>query len=54
MISRHFLLATDEERPPIILELAGRNARLADLLVGLEADADLRARFKIELLRGTT
>lgn len=47
----HFLLATAEERPPIIFELAGRNARLADLLVRLEAHADLRARFETELLQ---
>ena len=46
-----YLLATNQERPPIIFELAGRNARLADLLVGLETHADLRARFELELLQ---
>ncbi|MGZ8629421.1 MAG: hypothetical protein ACXWZF_00430 [Actinomycetota bacterium] len=45
-----YLLATSEERAPIIAELAWRNPRLADLLVALEAHHDLKARFEIELL----
>jgi hypothetical protein len=49
----HYLRATSEERTPIIAELAWRNARLADLLVGLEAHEDLRARFETELLNPT-
>ncbi len=47
----HYLLATSEERPPIIIELARRNAPLADLLVGLEAHAAVRALFEAELLQ---
>lgn len=47
-----YLLATSEERASIIAELAWRNARLADLLVGLEAHDDLRALFEMELLDG--
>jgi hypothetical protein len=53
---RHDLLrylgATSEERARLIGELTSRNPGMADLLVELEADDDLRARFEIELLRG--
>ena len=42
--------ATSAERARIISELTERNPGTADLLMELEADADLRARFEIELL----
>jgi hypothetical protein len=47
-----YLAATSEERARLIGELTWRNPGIADLLVDLEADEDLRARFEIELLRG--
>lgn len=46
-----YLAATSEERARLIGELVKRNPGMATALVDLEADADLRARFEIELLR---
>ena len=37
---------------PIIGELTARNPGMADLLIELEEDDELRARFDLELLRG--
>ncbi len=45
-----YLAATSEDRARLIGELTSRNPSLADLLVDLEADDDLRARFEIRLL----
>jgi hypothetical protein len=45
-----YLLATSTERARVIGELSERNPGMADLLMELEADDDLRARFEIELL----
>jgi hypothetical protein len=45
-----YLAATSEERARLIGELTSRNPSIADLLIDLEADDDLRARFEIELL----
>lgn len=46
-----YLAATSEDRARLIEELSRRNPGIAELLIDLEADADLRARFEIELLR---
>jgi len=46
-----YLSATSEERARLIGELTERNPGIADLLLDLEADDDLRIRFEIELLR---
>jgi len=46
-----YLAATSEERARLIGELTSRNPGIADLLIDLETDDDLRARFEIELLR---
>jgi hypothetical protein len=46
-----YLSATSEERARLIGELTERNPGMADLLLDLEADGDLRTRFEIELLR---
>lgn len=45
-----YLLATSEERARVIGELIERNAGMAELLIDLEADDTLRARFEVELL----
>jgi hypothetical protein len=45
-----YLLSTSAERARIIGELTERNPDMAELLMELEADDDLRARFEIELL----
>jgi hypothetical protein len=46
-----FLGATSGERARLIGELAQRNPGMADLLIDLEGDDDLRARFEVDLLR---
>jgi hypothetical protein len=52
---RHELLrylgATSQDRARLIGQLTERNPGMADLLLDLEADDDLRTRFEIELLR---
>lgn len=45
-----YLLATSQERAQIIGDLMWRNRRMADLLIVLESDDDLRTRFEMELL----
>ena len=45
-----YLAGTSEERARLIGELTERNPAMAGLLIDLEADDDLRARFEIELL----
>ena len=45
-----YLLAPSEERARITGELTARNPGIADLLIDLEADEELRARFEMELL----
>ena len=47
-----YLLCTSPDRARLIAELTERNPGIADLLMGLEADDDLRARLEIELLGG--
>ena len=47
-----YLGATSQDRARLIGELTERNPGMADLLLDLEADDDLRTRFEIELLRG--
>ena len=46
-----YLFATSKERARIISELSEKKPPMADLLIDLEADDDLRARFEIALLR---
>ncbi len=46
-----YLLATSLERAGIIARLSEQNPSVADLLMDLEADDELRARFEIELMR---
>jgi hypothetical protein len=46
-----YLGATSHDRARLIGQLTERNPGMADLLLGLEADDDLRTRFEIELLR---
>jgi hypothetical protein len=46
-----YLSATSEERARLIGELTQRNSGMADLLVDLEANATMRDRFELELLR---
>jgi hypothetical protein len=46
-----YLAATSGERARLIGELVERSPGIADLLIDLEADDDLRARFEVELLR---
>lgn len=46
-----YLAATSQERARLIGELGERNPEMADVLMELEADDGLRARFEIELLR---
>jgi hypothetical protein len=45
-------VSTSPDRARIIGELVARNPGMADLLMELEADDDLRTRFEMELLRG--
>jgi hypothetical protein len=47
-----YLAATSGERARLIGELVERNPGTAEVLMELEADGALRARFEIELLRG--
>ncbi len=47
-----YLMATSAERARIIGGLTARNPGIADLLMELEADDYLRARFEVELLEG--
>ena len=47
-----YLLCTSPDRARLIAELIERNPGIADLLMDLEADDDLRARLEIELLSG--
>jgi len=47
-----YLAATSEERARLIGELIERNPGMSSLLIDLEVDDDLRARFEIEMLRG--
>jgi hypothetical protein len=46
-----YLSATSEERARLIGELTERNPRMAELLLDLEANDDLRTLFEIALLR---
>ena len=46
-----YLGATSKERARLIGQLVERNPGMADVLMDLEADYDLRTRFEIELLR---
>lgn len=52
MTCSRYLGKTSAERARVIGELIERNRQMADLLMDLEADDDLRTRFEIELLRG--
>jgi hypothetical protein len=45
-----YLLATSKERARIIAKLNERNPGMADILMDLEADDELRAKFEIALL----
>ena len=47
-----YLLCTSPDRARLIADLTARNPGIADLLMDLEADDDLRARLEIELLSG--
>jgi hypothetical protein len=47
-----FLFCTSPERARIISELVERNPGMADLLMDLEADDDLRAKAELTLLQG--
>jgi hypothetical protein len=46
-----YLASTSEERARLIGELSSRKPAIADLVVDLEADDDLRSRFEMQLLR---
>ena len=46
------MLCTSPDRARLIAELIERNPGIADLLMDLEADDDLRAGLEIELLGG--
>jgi hypothetical protein len=46
-----YLRATSEERARLIGDLVWRNPAMANFLVDLEADDDLRTQVEIELLR---
>jgi hypothetical protein len=48
-----YLRSTSEERARLIGDLTWRNPAMADLLVDLEADDDLRTRVEIELLESS-
>jgi hypothetical protein len=45
-----YLFCTSPDRARIIAELMDRNPGIAELLMDLEADNDLRTRFEMELL----
>jgi hypothetical protein len=45
-----YLAATSKERARVIGELAVRNPGMADVLIDLEADYDLRTQLEIALL----
>ena len=47
-----YLLCTSPDRARLIAELIARNPGIADLLMDLEADDDMRAKLEIELLSG--
>jgi hypothetical protein len=49
-----YLGATLQDRARLIGELTERNPGIADLLLDLEADDDLRIRLEIELLRSVS
>jgi hypothetical protein len=46
-------LKTSAERARVIGQLTERNPGMADILIELEADGDLRARFEMELLNSS-
>jgi len=45
-----YLLCTSSDRARLIAEMTARNPGVADLLMDLEGDDDLRAKLEIELL----
>jgi hypothetical protein len=45
-----YLLCDSPDRARIIADLATKNPGMADLLIDLEADDDLKARLEIQLL----
>lgn len=45
-----YVLGTSSERARMIAKLSERNPGMADLLMDLEADDELRARLEIDLL----
>lgn len=45
-----YLLAASADRARIVAELVDRSPGMAQILMDLEADDDLRARFEMELL----
>ena len=47
-----YLLCTSPDRARLIAALTARNPGIADLLMDLGADDDLRAKLEIDLLRG--
>ena len=47
-----YLLCTSPDRARLIAELTTRNPGIAELLMDLEADDDVRAKLEIELLSG--
>ena len=47
-----YLLCTSPDRARLIAELTERNPGIAELLINLEADDDLRAKLEIKLLGG--
>ena len=49
-----YLLCTSPDRARLVAEMTARNPGIADLLMDLEADDDLRARLEIELLSGAS
>ncbi len=46
-----YLLASSAERARIISELAERNPGMAEILIDLEADDDLRMAFELDLMQ---
>jgi hypothetical protein len=46
-----YLSATSKERAGLIGQLVEKNPGMAEILMDLEADHDLRTRLEIELLR---
>ena len=47
-----YLFCTSPDRARLIAELIERNPGIADLLMDLEAEDDLRAKLEIELFSG--